>query len=112
MEVAGVALAWQRLLALQALFGASSALTLARIWYATRPPYDLHSLISPQSEELQDASIQLPRAMMFATVGNGLLGVRMYGPIVLMIRQSTDPALLCQQCSSCTGKLVTADRRH
>lgn len=33
-------------------------------------------LTGNQSEELQDASVQLPRAMMFATIGNGLLGVR------------------------------------
>lgn len=30
------------------------------------------------SEELNDASLQLPRAMMWAAVGNGLLGVRTY----------------------------------
>lgn len=28
------------------------------------------------SEELSDASVQLPRAMMWAAVGNGVLGVR------------------------------------
>jgi amino acid transporter len=42
------------------------------IWCFIGPDSGAH-----MSEELEDASIQLPRAMMFATVLNGVLGIMM-----------------------------------
>lgn len=42
------------------------------IWCFIGPDAGAH-----MSEELKDASLQLPRAMMWATFGNGILGIAM-----------------------------------
>jgi len=45
------------------------------LWCFTGPDAGAH-----MSEELEDASLQLPRAMIWATIGNGVLGIRKCTP--------------------------------
>ena len=68
------------------------------LWCFVGPDAGAH-----MSEELKDASLQLPRAMMWATFFNGVLGVRKCH-LELKAMDGADTSFARQLCSSLSGE--------
>ena len=63
------------------------------IWCFIGPDAGAH-----MSEELKDASLQLPKAMLWATFGNGILGIVMMITFWYVRMSSTTDIVLILQC--------------